>query len=116
MPPAPDPIALPTSYSELSLKEIRISHNPPSSPTATPIVVVELYRPKKYNAFTETMMTELETAFKLFDLDDRVKCIVLTGYGRMFCAGADLETEFVVGKEKPNEHRDGYVQNRSHLP
>ena len=53
------------------------------------------------------MMSELEAAFQLFDLDDRVKCIVLTGYGRMFCAGADLETGFTGGRERINEHRDG---------
>ena len=107
MPPPPNPVSLPSSYNTLSLKEIRVSHHPPSSPSPTPIVVVELYRPNKYNAFTGTMMSELESVFQLFDLDDRVKCIILTGYGRMFCAGADLEAGFVGGQERNNEHRDG---------
>jgi len=53
------------------------------------------------------MMLELEEAFGMFDIDDRVKCIVVTGQGRIFCAGADLEQGFVGGQEPINEHRDG---------
>ena len=71
------------------------------------MVIVTLYRPNNYNAFTDTMMAELEEVFGLFDIDDRVKCIVVTGNGRMFCAGADLSTGFKGGNEPPSEHRDG---------
>lgn len=83
-------LPLPASYSALPWQEIRVTHVPESSKDVTPVVVVTLYRPKNYNAFTNVIMRELETAFQLFDLDDRVKCIVLTGHGKMFCAGADL--------------------------
>ena len=54
------------------------------------------------------MMLELERAYNMFDVDDRVKCIVFTGEGRIFCAGADLDVGFVGGREAVNEHRDGY--------
>lgn len=100
-------IDLPTSYTSLPFTEIRCHHVPSSSPTPTPVIVLELYRPKNYNAFTPTMMHEMETAFQLFDIDDRVKCVVVTGNGRMFCAGADLDIGFVGGQEKVNDHRDG---------
>ena len=100
-------LQLPPSYSSLPTKEIRVHHVPASSPHVTPVLVVELYRPNKYNAFTNQMMRELEHAFQLADVDDRVKCVVVTGAGRMYCAGADLETAFQGGEEDPRDHRDG---------
>jgi enoyl-CoA hydratase/carnithine racemase len=60
------------------------------------------------------MRAEIESAYGMFDVDDRVKCIVVTGNGRIFCAGADLDDGFGDGvhgeaAEKVQEHRDGYV-------
>ncbi|KAF2770259.1 ClpP/crotonase [Teratosphaeria nubilosa] len=101
---------LPTSYTSHSAqnnKEIKVHHVPSHNPSPTPTILIELYRPQKYNAFTNLMMRELESIFTLLDLDDRVKAIVVTGSGRMFCAGADLETSFVGGEEEVRDHRDG---------
>ena len=56
------------------------------------------------------MMREIVSAYEMFAVDDRVKVIVLTGHGRMFCAGADLEVGFRRnGEEGVGErgHRDG---------
>ncbi|QIW96994.1 hypothetical protein AMS68_002512 [Peltaster fructicola] len=100
-------LPLPATYNSLDYKEIKVSHVPASSKEPTPILLVTLYRPKNYNAFTLTMMKELEHIFTLIDVDDRVKCAVVTGDGRMFCAGADLSVGFSGGKEDPREHRDG---------
>ncbi|KAF3926015.1 hypothetical protein ABW20_dc0108038 [Dactylellina cionopaga] len=100
-------ISLPSSYSTLPFEQIRVSHYPESSLTPTPIVIVTLYRPGKHNAFTPTMRSELVQAFGMFDIDDRVKCIVITGNGKIFCAGADLEIGFKGGEERINDHRDG---------
>lgn len=55
------------------------------------------------------MTEEMELAFAMFDVDDRVKCIIVTGHGKIFCAGADLATSFNRTEEKINDHRDGYV-------
>lgn len=114
----PEIITLPTHYSSLPYQHIKISHVPASSPTPTRVLLLELHRPGKNNAFTDQMSGELEKAFELFDIDDRVKAIVVTGSGKMFCAGADLEIGFAGGKgkagsvnvqkaEKDYEHRDG---------
>lgn len=100
-------LCLPTSYATTSFQQIRVHHVPSSSHEVTPILVLELYRPQNYNAFTPVIMREMEHAFHLFDVDDRVKCIVVTGHGRMFCAGADLDTGFVGGEEENRDHRDG---------
>jgi len=107
MTPPPQPISLPASYADLPLKDIRISHYPELSPTPTPIVILTLHRPGRHNAFTEAMTEEMEQAFAMFDVDDRVKCIIVTGHGKIFCAGADLATSFNRTQEKINEHRDG---------
>jgi len=110
MVPAPKPLALPNRYSDLGFGEVKIENYPKdSSESVTPIQVLTLYRPGKHNAFTTQMTLELEHAFALFDVDERVKCVVVTGDGRIFCAGADLETSFNKTGEKINEHRDGYV-------
>ncbi|KAF2205340.1 ClpP/crotonase [Delitschia confertaspora ATCC 74209] len=99
--------SLPTSYNSLPWKQIKTTHHPSSSSTPTPIIVLTLYRPNNHNAFTGTMMEELVEAYDLFNKDDRVKCIVFTGHGRIFCAGADLDIGFKGGEERINEHRDG---------
>ena len=112
MPAPPADVSLPSSYNSLPFQDIRCSHYPESSATPTPVIVLTLNRPKAHNAFTGRMMTELEQAFQYFDLDDRVKCVVVTGSGRIFCAGADLTPgmgAFQGGKERVNDHRDGYV-------
>jgi enoyl-CoA hydratase/carnithine racemase len=100
-------IPIPKNYSECNFTQIRVTNVPESSQEVTPIQLVTLYRPNKVNAFTPTMMYELELAYTLFDIDDRVKCVVQTGSGKMFCAGADLETGFVGAQEAVRDHRDG---------
>ncbi|KAJ5648734.1 hypothetical protein N7490_005106 [Penicillium lividum] len=106
----PKPLDLPTSYETIPTSgHVIVKHHPPGSPTVTPIVVVTLNRPNKQNAFTGEMVFDFEKLFALFDVDERVKVIVLTGAGKTFCAGADLDIGFTrhVGKERPADHRDG---------
>jgi enoyl-CoA hydratase/carnithine racemase len=107
--PAPPPISVPESYTNIPTKHITVSHYPASSPVATPVIVVTLNRPKQRNAFTIQMMHDFELCYPMFDVDERVKCIVLTGAGKTFCAGADLEIGFnsVGGSEG-----DGPVRNK----
>ena len=51
---------------------------------------VALNRPKKLNAFDNTMHEELYGALDAAAKDDGVRCVVLRGEGRGFSAGADL--------------------------
>jgi enoyl-CoA hydratase/carnithine racemase len=107
-----------SSYSEVSFNNIRISHHPPESPTVTPVVVLKLHRPAANNAWTEDMGQEMVRAFEMFDTDDRIKVIVVTGGeegskgGRFFCVGADLNVGFerIRDEEEPkSDYRDGYA-------
>jgi methylglutaconyl-CoA hydratase len=54
------------------------------------VVTVALNRPNVHNAMNEQLMKELTSCFKTLSSDDRVRIIILTGIGRSFCAGADL--------------------------
>ena len=55
------------------------------------IGVVMLNRPKVLNAINRPMVTEIVTVIEEFDRDDEVKVIVLSGKGRAFAAGADID-------------------------
>ena len=54
------------------------------------ILTLTLHRPERMNAFTHEMLKEMIDAFDRADADDDVRCIIVTGEGRAFCAGADL--------------------------
>jgi len=72
------------------------------------ILTITLNRPERLNAFTATMGRELIAAFDAADADDEVRAVIVTGEGRAFCAGADLEgagSTFDYGDDEL--HRDG---------
>jgi methylglutaconyl-CoA hydratase len=54
------------------------------------VALVTLNRPEVHNAFNEVMIAELIEIFKKVSADDVVRVIVLTGNGKSFSAGADL--------------------------
>lgn len=51
---------------------------------------VTLNRPDALNAFTGPMLAELTAAWQQAAQDEAVRCMVVTGAGRAFCAGQDL--------------------------
>lgn len=54
------------------------------------VATVTLNRPDRLNTFTPTMTKEIVDAFKIAEKDPEVRCIILTGAGKAFCAGEDL--------------------------
>ena len=52
--------------------------------------VIRLNRPRKLNAWTDTMSREIIEQMQAWNDDDGIGAILLTGEGRAFCAGADI--------------------------
>ena len=52
--------------------------------------VIKLNRPHRLNAFTEAMHAELKRALAEAESDDGCRALLMTGAGRGFCAGQDL--------------------------
>jgi len=55
------------------------------------IATITLNRPEKLNAWTRRMGEDVREAMLDADRDDDVRAIVVTGAGRAYCAGADME-------------------------
>jgi 2-(1,2-epoxy-1,2-dihydrophenyl)acetyl-CoA isomerase len=55
------------------------------------VFTITLNRPAAVNALNEPLSTELAAALHTARRDDQVRCIILTGAGRAFCAGQDLK-------------------------
>jgi enoyl-CoA hydratase/carnithine racemase len=55
------------------------------------IALVSLHRPKSGNSYTHQMGMELITSLRSFDDNPDVRAIVVTGSGRHFCVGVDLD-------------------------
>ncbi|UIJ73210.1 crotonase/enoyl-CoA hydratase family protein [Aurantimonas sp. HBX-1] len=54
------------------------------------VATLTLARPERHNAMDAAMIGELADAAAALGADDAVRVVVLTGEGRSFCAGADL--------------------------
>ncbi|MEH6405570.1 MAG: enoyl-CoA hydratase-related protein, partial [Sneathiella sp.] len=58
------------------------------------VQLITLNRPEKLNAWTQTLNKELETSIRSANENPDVGAIVITGGGRGFCAGADIQESF----------------------
>lgn len=54
------------------------------------MLVVEIDRPAKKNALTESMWIALAQIFEAVEADPQIRAVVLAGRGGSFCAGADI--------------------------
>ena len=77
---APSPFTVPI-FTSLTL----------SSP-APGVIRVALNRPHRLNALTRTAFTEIHEAFEWIDTSSTTRAVLISGEGKHFCAGIDLET------------------------
>ena len=67
------------------------------------VAVLTLNRPDRMNSFNTQMHGEVRDALKQVKKDDSVRCLLITGNGRGFCAGQDLSDRNVdPNAEMPN--------------
>ena len=55
------------------------------------VCTITFNRPEKMNTWNATVAAELSQAMQEANADAEVRAVILTGAGRAFCAGADLE-------------------------
>lgn len=58
---------------------------------ATGVATLTLDRPERYNALTFEVYDELKRVFEALDTEEGVRAIVLTGSGKAFCSGGDVD-------------------------
>lgn len=61
--------------------------------TSAGVCTITLNRPERLNAVNVTLTEEIPAAINEASADDEVRVIVITGAGRGFCAGLDLDPE-----------------------
>lgn len=64
------------------------------------VATLTLNRPDKLNSFTEQMNTEIVKVCKEVAKNDEIRTLLITGSGRAFCAGEDLDS--VSGEQEIN--------------
>jgi 2-(1,2-epoxy-1,2-dihydrophenyl)acetyl-CoA isomerase len=84
--------------------------------------VITLNRPERLNAFNEAMHEALKAAIADAETDDTCRALLITGSGRGFCAGQDLNDRLVKPGEKPpqrnslEQHYNPLVRKLRALP
>jgi len=63
---------------------------------ATGVATITLNRPDRLNALTFEVYEELRDAFRTLDGEPGVRAVVITGAGRGFCSGGDVED--IIGR------------------
>lgn len=69
--------------------------------------IVTLNRPDELNAFNAQLMDELTHALDALDAAPEVRCVVITGAGRAFAAGADIKE--MQSKDFPGTYLEDFI-------
>jgi methylglutaconyl-CoA hydratase len=69
------------------------------------LATLTLNRPEKRNAISTQMIAELQSALDAIE-KSHARVAILTGAGRAFCAGMDLEMLAAIAKQSPSENQE----------
>ena len=79
------------------------------------IVTVTLNRPKKLNAYSETMVHEVLAALAGARDDDDVRAVIITGAGRGFCSGGDIGHDFQYPARYRGHRMESMLEMRENM-
>lgn len=65
------------------------------------VATLRLNRPDKLNSFNDAMHAEVRAALKSLKAESGVRCLLVTGTGRGFCAGQDLSDRKIASGDAP---------------
>ncbi|HMO53357.1 MAG TPA: enoyl-CoA hydratase-related protein [Tepidiformaceae bacterium] len=68
------------------------------------VLVVTFNRPERMNSMGGTLLPDLNAAIDEARMDDRIRAVIVTGQGRGWCAGADLQAMGSGGSGSGNEN------------
>lgn len=68
------------------------------------VAVITLNRPDKLNSFNQAMAYDVQNALDHSMDNPEIRCVLITGAGRGFCAGQDLEEAIAPDSAKIEEH------------
>ncbi len=80
------------------------------------VATLTLNRPEKLNALTPAVFDELAAHLTALAADSAVRCLVLTGAGRSFCAGHDLGAIATAGDAEHRVHEAETVDQLEAFP
>jgi methylglutaconyl-CoA hydratase len=69
------------------------------------LATVTLNRPEKRNAISALMLCELQTSLDEIE-KSHARAVLLTGNGKSFCAGMDLDMLAAIGQQSPAENQE----------
>ncbi len=84
-----------------------------------PLLWVTLNRPQHSNALSDEMITGICRLFREADWDEDIRVIILTGAGKAFCAGGDvnaMEEKTGMFAGDPEELRRRYTKGIQQIP
>ena len=70
-----------------------------------PVATITLNRPDKRNAISATMIAELQTALDEVE-KSHARVVILTGAGKAFCSGMDLEMLAAIAQQSAAENQE----------
>ncbi|CAG8520355.1 2308_t:CDS:1 [Scutellospora calospora] len=82
--------------------------NPVLVEVSNQVATITLNRPERGNALTSEMVTEFLNIFTKVENDPSVHIIIITGAGKYFCTGLDLQLGSIINEEVSNKFERGY--------